>query len=177
MAPAVARNLGPDGSTAHQARMHRMLFPTYDQRVKADENPRQEENNLSGLTRREFVRRSSVLAAAPLIRASAETSHRPNVVLIISDQFRWDCIGAYGLNPVNLTPNLDAMAADKLCKRHYQSARLRAVSRLSLHGNLRQPTWSVAQRSTPKSRVRDARERVPKRRIHSQLHRQMASCS
>lgn len=35
---------------------------------------------------------------------------RPNVVLIISDQFRWDCIGAMGLNPLNLTPNLDAMA-------------------------------------------------------------------
>ena len=31
-------------------------------------------------------------------------------MLIISDQFRWDCIGAMGLNPMNLTPNLDSMA-------------------------------------------------------------------
>jgi arylsulfatase A-like enzyme len=31
--------------------------------------------------------------------------------MIISDQFRWDCIGAMGLNPMNLTPNLDAMAS------------------------------------------------------------------
>ena len=30
---------------------------------------------------------------------------------MISDQFRWDCIGAMGLNPMNLTPNLDQMAA------------------------------------------------------------------
>jgi hypothetical protein len=30
---------------------------------------------------------------------------------VISDQFRWDCIGAAGLNPMNLTPNLDQMAA------------------------------------------------------------------
>src|SRR5262249_48941339 len=35
---------------------------------------------------------------------------RPNIVLVISDQFRWDCVGAMGLNPMNLTPNLDQMA-------------------------------------------------------------------
>lgn len=35
---------------------------------------------------------------------------RPNIVLIISDQFRWDCVGAMGINPMNLTPNLDSMA-------------------------------------------------------------------
>jgi arylsulfatase A-like enzyme len=36
---------------------------------------------------------------------------RPNILLIISDQFRADCMGAMGTNPMNLTPNLDAMAA------------------------------------------------------------------
>ena len=35
----------------------------------------------------------------------------PTLLLIISDQFRWDCIGAMGLNPMNLTPNLDRMAS------------------------------------------------------------------
>lgn len=35
---------------------------------------------------------------------------RPNVVIIISDQFRADALGCMGLNPMNLTPNLDAMA-------------------------------------------------------------------
>jgi arylsulfatase A-like enzyme len=35
---------------------------------------------------------------------------RPNIVLIISDQFRWDCVGAMGLNPMGLTPHIDAMA-------------------------------------------------------------------
>jgi arylsulfatase A-like enzyme len=33
----------------------------------------------------------------------------PNVVFILSDQQRWDTVGAYGC-PVDLTPNLDAMA-------------------------------------------------------------------
>ena len=37
---------------------------------------------------------------------------RPNILLIVSDQFRADCIGAMGANPMNLTPNLDAMAAE-----------------------------------------------------------------
>ena len=34
-----------------------------------------------------------------------------NVLLLIADQFRWDCVGAAG-NPVIRTPNLDALAAD-----------------------------------------------------------------
>jgi arylsulfatase A-like enzyme len=35
---------------------------------------------------------------------------RPNVLIIHADQMRWDAVGAYGLNPMGLTPNLDAMA-------------------------------------------------------------------
>ena len=42
--------------------------------------------------------------------ADATPNGKPNILLIISDQFRWDCVGAAGLNPMNLTPNLDAMA-------------------------------------------------------------------
>jgi len=50
------------------------------------------------------------LAAAAAAQTSAGAA-RPNILLVISDQFRWDCIGAMGLNPMNLTPNLDQMAA------------------------------------------------------------------
>jgi arylsulfatase A-like enzyme len=42
---------------------------------------------------------------------SNQERRRPNIILIISDQFRADCLGALGLNPMNLTPNLDRMAA------------------------------------------------------------------
>lgn len=35
---------------------------------------------------------------------------KPNIVLIISDQFRADCVGAMGRNPMGLTPHLDSMA-------------------------------------------------------------------
>ena len=63
-------------------------------------------------TRREWL--GAVPAAAAVASASPQTGGsvgRPNIVLVISDQFRWDCIGAAGLNPMNLTPNLDQMAA------------------------------------------------------------------
>src|SRR3989454_12767496 len=64
-------------------------------------------------SRREWLKgvpaAAAVLSAAPV--GVASPAQRPNIILVISDQFRWDCIGAMGLNPMNLTPNLDAMAA------------------------------------------------------------------
>lgn len=68
----------------------------------------------SSVTRREFIRNSTAIAAASPLSSVTDTekSRRPNVILIISDQFRWDCVGAYGLNPLNLTPDLNAMAAE-----------------------------------------------------------------
>ncbi|HKE21593.1 MAG TPA: sulfatase-like hydrolase/transferase [Bryobacteraceae bacterium] len=66
----------------------------------------------SRFTRRGMLRS---LPALPLASgAAAQTNaagERPNILLVISDQFRWDCVGAMGINPMNLTPNLDAMAS------------------------------------------------------------------
>lgn len=71
------------------------------------------------VTRREFLRRSATAAALPALPSvsggrgpgsSSERSKRPNVIIIHADQMRWDAVGAYGLNPMGLTPNLDAMA-------------------------------------------------------------------
>ena len=61
-------------------------------------------------TRRELLAGASAALAASPLEASSETQ-TPNVVVIISDQFRADCIGALGTNPMNLTPNLDRMAS------------------------------------------------------------------
>jgi len=36
---------------------------------------------------------------------------RPNVLVVFTDQQRWDTVGAYG-SPLDLTPNLDDAAAD-----------------------------------------------------------------
>ena len=71
-----------------------------------------QQNEEKGFTRRDFLRRSSAIAAAaPLLSSLPEARDRSNIILIISDQFRWDCLGANGLSPLNLTPNLDAMAS------------------------------------------------------------------
>jgi len=59
-------------------------------------------------SRRELL---SALPFAAAAQTSSPAAARPNIVLVISDQFRWDCVGAMGLNPMNLTPNLDQMAS------------------------------------------------------------------
>ena len=74
---------------------------------------------LPKVSRREFLQRSATTAAIPAIPSlavgSEAESHeggrrRPNVIIIHADQMRWDTVGAYGLNPMGLTPNLDVMA-------------------------------------------------------------------
>ena len=62
--------------------------------------------------RRDFLKSSSLAAVAPLLTLPAGSASPPNVILIISDQFRWDCLGANGRNPVGVTPNLDRMARE-----------------------------------------------------------------
>jgi arylsulfatase A-like enzyme len=47
--------------------------------------------------------------AAPVKAAAAV---KPNIILYMSDQFRWDFLGANGLNGSTHTPNLDALAAN-----------------------------------------------------------------
>jgi arylsulfatase A-like enzyme len=71
-------------------------------------------------TRREFLKRTVVASAStPAVKGSERTSRnaerktskeRPNILLIIADQFRWDFVGAYGLNAMGVTPNLDLIA-------------------------------------------------------------------
>jgi len=61
------------------------------------------------MTRRDWLEAASAGAAA-LTGQQPAAAVKPNIVLIISDQFRADNLGCMGMNPMNLTPNLDAMA-------------------------------------------------------------------
>ncbi|MGC1187420.1 MAG: sulfatase-like hydrolase/transferase [Candidatus Acidiferrales bacterium] len=71
--------------------------------------------------RRTFLKSSvaAAVAAAVPARAGAEKqsnapaapSPRPNIIIYLADQFRWDFIGANGRNGSTRTPNLDACAA------------------------------------------------------------------
>jgi hypothetical protein len=71
-------------------------------------------------TRRDFLKRSTAAIAAPAMMAhGTEGDHggrprqlgakRPNILIIIADQFRWDFVGTYGLNPMGVTPNIDSI--------------------------------------------------------------------
>jgi arylsulfatase A-like enzyme len=63
-------------------------------------------------TRRNWLRGAGAALAASSLEAQTERSSKPNIILIIADQFRWDCVGAMGLNPMGLTPHLDRMAGE-----------------------------------------------------------------
>src|SRR5690242_6571772 len=84
--------------------------------------------------------RRHVLGALPAAAAASAAQNvappaRPNIILIISDQFRWDCIGVVGLNPMNLTPNLesDGVPRRALPQRVLQPAGMRSGPRQYLH--------------------------------------------
>jgi len=49
--------------------------------------------------------------SAKNMRSGSRSSRKPNIILYIADQMRWDFIGAYGLNPSTATPNLDKVFA------------------------------------------------------------------
>jgi arylsulfatase A-like enzyme len=74
--------------------------------------------------RRDFIMKTAVAAATGLkagmpgaLQAQSRESEaeparrRPNIILYLADQFRWDFVGANRLNSATRTPNLDAMAA------------------------------------------------------------------
>jgi arylsulfatase A-like enzyme len=97
------------------------------------------------LTRREFMKGSA--AALPALGAAAGASalappapgKRPNIIVYIADQFRWDVIGAYGLNSMGLTPNLDGMARrGTLFASHIANQPVCAPSRANLFTSLYQ---------------------------------------
>ena len=101
------------------------------------------QSSTSVLSRRDFIKGSAVAAAFPagaeaatLGKDAQENSagdRKPNIVLYISDQFRWDMVSAYGLNPMQLTPNLDAMARrGTLFRSHITNQPVCAPSRAAL---------------------------------------------
>jgi arylsulfatase A-like enzyme len=94
------------------------------------------------VTRREFIKGSAVAAALPALgreaaggnhEAQAPNQKPPNIIIIIADQFRWDALGAYGLNSMGLTPNLDSMARrGTLFRSHIANQPVCAPSRANL---------------------------------------------
>jgi len=64
---------------------------------------------MNRMNRRKFLQAGSVLLAPELARPSPEGG-KPNVLIIFTDQFRFDCLGTNG-NRIIKTPNLDRLAS------------------------------------------------------------------
>ncbi len=70
-------------------------------------------------SRRSFLRGTVAAAVAAAVPAAAEapkkaaapSGTKPNIVLYLADQFRWDFVGANGLNGTTRTPNIDRLVA------------------------------------------------------------------
>lgn len=76
--------------------------------------------------RRDFLKASAATALAGAafggqsVQSQANSNEstlqrRPNIVLFVADQMRWDFIGANRLNPTTRTPNLDRVAERGVC--------------------------------------------------------------
>jgi arylsulfatase A-like enzyme len=66
---------------------------------------------MAEMTRRNWLGTAAAgTATAAIGQSQPAAAKKPNIVLIISDQFRADNLGCMGMNPMNLTPNLDALA-------------------------------------------------------------------
>ena len=67
---------------------------------------------MSSITRRMFVQAGAAGAAAQAqdARRPAADVPRPNVLFIMLDQWRFDCLGANG-NELIRTPNMDRLSA------------------------------------------------------------------
>jgi arylsulfatase A-like enzyme len=88
------------------------------------------------MNRRNFIKTASIgLLALANRTAFAETTTRPNIVWIFSDDHAYQAIGAYGgrFKRENLTPNIDSLAEDgMLFERAYVANSICAPSRATL---------------------------------------------
>jgi len=77
---------------------------------------------MEGMNRRRFLQGGTVVAGAPaFLTGAAVQSDRPNLLLLMADQHRADCMGAAG-NAAIHTPNLDRLARGGVLFRHAYSS-------------------------------------------------------
>ncbi len=63
------------------------------------------------ITRRQFIKTTTAVSAAMLCPTFAAATRRPNILFLMADQLRGDCLRCAGNNAIK-TPNLDSIAAD-----------------------------------------------------------------
>jgi arylsulfatase A-like enzyme len=100
----------------------------------------------SGFSRRRFLAASSAAAASTTLRA--RPSERPNILLLLTDDQRWDTLGSMG-NGVIRTPNLDRLAGQGvLFRNNFCATAICCTSRASIYTGLYEKSHGVSDFST-----------------------------
>jgi len=98
------------------------------------------------------MRRSVMLLAtlqACAGAASREPARRPSVILLLTDDQRWDCLGCAG-HPILRTPNIDRLAAEGVNFRNaFVTTSICAISRASIVSGRYCRTHKVGDFNTP----------------------------
>lgn len=90
-----------------------------------------------------------LLIGLPAFRSSGQSTAPPNIIFLLTDDHRWDALGAMG-NPVIQTPNLDALAHNGiLFKNAYVTTAICCVSRASLLSGQYLSRHTINDFSTP----------------------------
>jgi arylsulfatase A-like enzyme len=72
------------------------------------------------------------LSLLPILFSSAQQPEKPNIIFVLTDDHRWDALGAMG-NPILKTPHIDKLAGQGLMFRNaYVTTAICAVSRASI---------------------------------------------
>lgn len=104
-------------------------------------------------TRRTVLKLTAAAAASALMpfRAGAKENTRPNLILMVADDMRWDALGAAG-NHIIHTPNLDALArVGAYFPDHFVTTSICPTSRASIYTGLYAQRHGVGNFDTPLS--------------------------
>lgn len=89
------------------------------------------------------------VAAAEAPTESAPAGIAPNILFILSDQYRWDCVGASGNRDIH-TPNLDRLAREgMMLNRFYVAQPVCSPTRASILTGLYPHSAGVSENNTP----------------------------
>ena len=115
---------------------------------------------MNRVPRREFFRRAVALPATAIsacVRDDQAVSGLPNIIVVVTDDQRWDMLGAAG-NSIIQTPNMDRLAREGvLFENHFVTTSLCAPSRTSIFTGLYASCHGVHGFSTEMSESLHAR--------------------
>ena len=112
-----------------------------------------------GTTRRQFAAQTAGAALAPglMLGAAQTTGERPNVIMLLIDDQRWDSLGCMG-NPIVRTPHIDKLAARGVTfNNHFVTTSICMTSRATFFTGLYARAHGINDFQTPFTAAQMAR--------------------